>query len=140
MGGEKGRVQIWRISGGSTFLENRDDVQSLAFSPDGHWLAAGGKSGDIQLWRWDKEKTNPMPIVFTGHKTPVDSVSFTSKGLMSAAGDDDVHLWEVRTDKLIQLACQSAGRTLSKSERDTYLLSELHQEDEPCPGMPKAPD
>jgi WD40 repeat protein/energy-coupling factor transporter ATP-binding protein EcfA2 len=141
IGGKADRIRVWGFSGREIYLENRsDEVDSFAFSPDGQWLAAGGRDGTIQLWRWAEEQTTPTPILLTGYTAPVYSVAFTPQGLMSASWDGTVRLWELRPDKLVELACQSAGRTLRKSEWSTYLVTEPYERDEPCPGMPKAPD
>jgi WD40 repeat protein len=141
IGGGGNRFQVWKTSGRNIFLESRSaSIAAISFSADGQWLVAGGSDGLIQLWRWAGEKTNPAPILLAGHTGYVGSVVFTPQGLLSASRDHTVRLWELRPEKLIKLACQSAGRTLSKSEWATYLLSEPYEPDEPCPGLPKAPD
>ncbi len=141
IGGKGNRIQLWKTSGRDIFLENRgDEVRSLAFSPEGEWLAAGGADGTIQLWRWAGDQTKPTPIVLTGHAAAVTSLAFTPRGLVSASVDHTVRTWELRPEKLLQRACQSAGRTLSGTEWKTYILSEAYKEDDPCHGLPKAPE
>jgi WD40 repeat protein len=141
MGGVADRIWIWKRSGLNVYLDNRNGpVSSLAFSSDGRWIAAGGERGGIQLWRWNGEKTEPTPILLAGHTGYVRSIAFTPQGLVTAADDRTIRLWELRTNKLLDLACQSAGRTLSKREWANYIPSEPYQKDEPCYGLPKAID
>jgi WD40 repeat protein len=136
------RIHLWNPRSPETFLENRgDELNSLTFSPDGHWLAAGSVNGTVQLWRWIGEKTIPTPIVLSGRSKFINSIAFTPDGrLLSYNNDGTIRQWELRKDKLIELACKSAGRTLSREEWDLYLGSESYQKDEPCPALPRDPD
>ncbi len=139
--GEGDRVQLWKAPGYEVFLENRGKaVDVLAFSPNGNWLAAGSEDGVMQLWRWAQDKTNPTPIVLSGHTGAVRSIVFTSGGLLSASDDRTVRRWELRPDRLMALGCQSVGRTLSAREWASYLPSEPYKGNEPCPEFPKAFD
>jgi WD40 repeat protein len=143
-GGKDDRLLVREVGGREVILENRGGLlRFLVFSPDGEWLAAGCDDGTIQLWRWAGRWTPPTPILLPtppGPPMPVSSLVFTPQGLLSASQDGTVRLWELQNDKLISLACQSAGRTLSEKEWRTYLLSETYQPGEPCPGLPRAPE
>ncbi len=80
------RVAEYKIRGGD-LQTKRTGVSALAFSPDGRWLAAGSRSGTIQVW--DTLITNAPPITLAGHETPVRSLAFTPDGttLVSASLD-----------------------------------------------------
>ena len=72
-----------------TLAGTRDDVNTLAFSPDGRWLATGSGDGDIRLWDLKAEDPSAAPQVLAGHSGAVNSVAFSPDGrwLASASAD-----------------------------------------------------
>ena len=75
-------------------------VYSVAFSPDGKTLAAGGNDGSVRLW--DVPGREPRrPVTTSGF--PVYSVAFSPDGKTLAAGGNDgsVRLWEVANHRPI---------------------------------------
>ncbi len=73
---------------------------SLAFSPDGQLLAAGGEDHTIGLWQF---RTGDLLRTLEGHTSRIRSVSFSPDGYFLAAGGEDktVRLWHVERGKLI---------------------------------------
>ena len=70
----------------------------MAFSPDGHTLAAG--SDDSKIWLWNvtnPAQATPIGQPLTGPTGPVWSVAFSPDGHTLAAGSDDntIRLWNV---------------------------------------------
>jgi WD40 repeat protein len=83
-------------------------VDSLAFSPDGKTLAAGGQY-NVRLW----DTTTGMPIrEFTPRPPRINSVAFSPDGkILAAGGKGGVYLWQVRTGQLLHRFVAHTGGT-----------------------------
>ena len=80
----------------SVFAENFGGIWSLAFSPDGQYLAAGDTKGNILL----RKVADGQPIrSFTGHNAWVVSLAFSPDGktLASSSCDCTAKLWDLST-------------------------------------------
>src|SRR5262249_10285784 len=67
---------------------------TLAFSPDGKTLAAGGSYGSLQLW---DVSLGHVRAVLKGHTQTIDALAFSPNGLTLASGsaDGSVKLWDL---------------------------------------------
>ncbi len=67
-------------------------VTSVAFSPDGRYLASGSEDRTIKLWR---VSDGALVRTLYGHTDWVSSVAFSPDGqyLASGSGDKTVRLW-----------------------------------------------
>ena len=84
----------------SVFAENFGGIWSVAFSPDGQYLAAGDTRGDIILRR----VADGQPIMrFQGHTAWVVSLDFSPDGktLASSSCDCTAKLWDVATGQCL---------------------------------------
>ncbi|MEV5719082.1 serine/threonine-protein kinase [Amycolatopsis mediterranei] len=89
-------VRIWDVPGDrllGTLPAELPGVQALAFSPDGHVLAAGRADGAVTLWDVTKRE---LLYTVSGHTGAVLSLKFSPDGKVLASGgvDQTVRLWD----------------------------------------------
>ncbi|MBM2848373.1 MAG: repeat protein [Anaerolineales bacterium] len=76
-----------------------DDVWSVAWSPDGRWLASGSAGVNNYVLVWNVETDDSFLTVEQGHTDTVFGVAWSPNGytLASASRDNTVVLWDVTT-------------------------------------------
>ena len=117
---------LWR-----TFKGYTDDVTSVSFSPDGHYLASSSYDKSIRVW--DLRSQN-KPRLLKGHTHYVTSVSFSPHGRYLASGGEDnsVRVWDVEcgcerwqlqghTDKVTSVSFSPDGRYLASGGEDNSV-------------------
>jgi WD40 repeat protein/Cdc6-like AAA superfamily ATPase len=84
----------------SAFAETFTTIYSMAFSPNGKYLAAGDADGQIHLW-----KVGDYQKIFTRQKhiAPVRAIAYSPDGKTLVSGSDDctVKLWNVETGECL---------------------------------------
>ena len=112
-----GSVLIWDVASGRILgapLEHESEVESVAFSHDGRWLATGcGKV--VRLW--DSHRSNEL-LRFAGHSRPVNCVAFSpsDQQLISCSDDGTIRVWNLRS------AIDLEHRSFAEVQQETGLF------------------
>ena len=78
---------------------HRDWVRSIAFSPDGRYIASGSDDSGVRIWDAEMGTTQHRVEVRRGW---IHSVAFSSQGIIAAASDDDsITMWMASTGREI---------------------------------------
>ena len=95
-------VTVWDIDSGKTVLSLQGPLEwceSVAFSPDGKWLAAGGYYGTVQVW---DASTGRESRTLSGNKSVVRGLSFSPNGTqLASASGARLNVWDVESGRQI---------------------------------------
>lgn len=118
--------ELWKRLGA-----HNSSINTIAFSPDGHWLASASDDGSIRLWNVRKYSLQESPI---GHGRQVNSVSFSPNGqwLVPTSDDKTIGVWDATTgalQKMLQghsprvtaVAFSPNGHWLASNSDDTII-------------------
>jgi len=99
-------------------------IHTLAFSPEGRLLAAGGAEPIIQLWQMPDQR----PIyTLKAHTSSIYGLAFSLDGktLASSSGDQTIRLWDPSTGELRQTLCGHTGvvRSIVFHPNGRWLIS-----------------
>ncbi|MFO0593767.1 MAG: serine/threonine-protein kinase [Myxococcaceae bacterium] len=80
---------------GEPFARHAHPVYTVAFSPDGRWLASGSWDAEIQV----RQRDGALVATLTGHQGSVLSLAFHPRGphLASAGRDGALRVWSTTT-------------------------------------------
>ena len=93
-------ILIWAVASGKLEkkLQARNEVTSIAFSPNGQLLAAAESDNTISVWNLG---TGQAQSALKKHDASVNAMAFSPDGRWLASGGDDrtIVLWDVATGK-----------------------------------------
>src|SRR6201990_7172 len=97
---ERGQLSHWP-SLEMAILNFGARVFSVAFSPDGQYIASASDDGKIRVWNAMTGETVGGP--FTGHRESVWSVAFSPDGQHIVSGSDDgtIRVWNTTTGETV---------------------------------------
>jgi WD40 repeat protein len=97
-------VQIWNVISGSmvrTLAEQKNNVSGIAWSPDGQYLASGGRADDVLVW---DARTGQLIRTLAGHTDEVGSLAWSpdSRTLVTGSDDKTIRLWDISTGRQVR--------------------------------------
>jgi WD40 repeat protein len=110
--GDSGIINVWDISAllntptGITSAQpiltfsNEAGINSIAFSPDGMYLATGGYNGKLVVW---DAATGEKIKTISAHDDTITKVAYSPDGtqLATTSSDGTTKLWDTKTDELL---------------------------------------
>ena len=139
----QGQITLWEINNTGTSLlaqvsAHTSLVKTIAFSPDGKFLASG--SYDTTIWLWDLSDLKKPSIVDQPlkHLSFVNDISFSPDGkyLVSAGDDRAIYVWDISqqnnipqpviynkvyTAPVTSVAFRPDGKTLASAGNDNLV-------------------
>ncbi|KCV72201.1 hypothetical protein H696_01600 [Fonticula alba] len=106
---QNGTIHVFTIEGQSLLVEkpaftladsNRATVSSLAYSPDGLWLAAGDSVNQVVVYKRDSSGYTSQGEDWVYHVSRITSLAWSSdsKHLASGSVDTHVYVWRIGAD------------------------------------------
>jgi hypothetical protein len=100
--GSEDGVRVWGVEDGEEMATvEAKDVQRLAVSKDGRWIAAGADWGNVIVW---DAKTYEKVISHREDYNTINGVDFSpdSSRLISASDNGTASIWDIATRKRVQ--------------------------------------
>jgi WD40 repeat protein len=117
-----GPVEIWDVASGekiATLAGHTSAVWSLRFSPDGSEIASASFDSTVRVW---EAKPGGEVVTLRGHKGGASHVALSPDGSkLASVGTDNVRVWALDLDDLVEIANNELTRTLTDDECRQYL-------------------
>ena len=98
--GDRGAIKVWNLHNDTvtTLGRHSDTVNSVAFSPDGNFLASGGDDYVLKVWNvHHKHHIATCEQITDRTRSQVKAVTFSPNGSTIATGGRHAKLWDART-------------------------------------------
>ncbi len=92
-------IAEWKTTEVHKWWQHKAPILSVAFSPNGLWLATGSMDKTIKVWNL---KSGRLKYHFKGHKKLIRAIAFSpdNKWLASSSADRSVRVWDLSSGKL----------------------------------------
>lgn len=131
-----GQLLVWEWQSESYVFKQQghfNNMNSLAYSPDGQYLATGGDDGKVKVWNTN---SGLCFVTFTEHSSGVTEVAFTSSGfvVVSASLDGTVRAFDLhryrnfrtmtspRPAQFSSLAVDGSGELVCAGSQDSFEI------------------
>src|SRR5262249_17983501 len=98
--------------------------RTLALNPDNRWLFTdsdyGIGEGNLGVWDLTAKDTAIVSSTLPGNNY-FAAVSPDSHWLVTTSGDNNLRLWTLQLDELVDLGCRMAGRNLTSEEWEQHF-------------------
>ncbi|CAL1597666.1 unnamed protein product [Knipowitschia caucasica] len=132
----RGQLLVWEWQSESYVFKQQghfNNMASLAYSPDGQFIATGGDDGKVKVWN---SNSSLCFVTFTEHSSSVSQVTFTSSGMVvvSASLDGTVRAFDLhryrnfrtftspRPAQFSSLAVDGSGELVSAGAQDSFEI------------------
>ena len=92
-----------------TLKGHQSGVTGLNFNPEGNILASSSADGTIKLWL---EHDRTLLKTLRGHTSPVNTLAFSDRALISADEQQGLILWNLNLDNLLSQGCDRLANYL----------------------------
>ncbi|KAI0037444.1 WD40 repeat-like protein, partial [Auriscalpium vulgare] len=124
-------IRIWDAHTGQpvgTPLEGHtEQVQSVAYSPDGQHIVSGSYDKTIRIW--DAHTGQPVGTPFEGHTDFVQAVACSPDGqhIVSCSYDKTIRIWNAKTENSINLQSNQPSIQFSSHADHALIYPETFQ-------------
>jgi WD40 repeat protein len=120
---QDGTIRLWDVNTGQPQSASlggfHSEVNTMAFSPDGVTLAAGGKES-VGLW---DVPTGRFLGLLSGRIGPVRKLAFSSRSMLAAGGEGAfIHVWDARVWLRIHDLPETVTATVLSSDGSALVL------------------
>jgi WD40 repeat protein len=104
-------------------MPHEDSVSSVAFSPDGKYLATASADGTARVWDLiGSDPTSDREIARMTHDNGVQDVAFDTDGkYLATVSAGTTRMWLWRPEDLSEEVCNRLTRNLTEEEWLQYL-------------------